>query len=486
LLATILLASFWPFTERRVTQSFSETFPGKLTIARYHYHWFPHPGCVAEDVTFLPKTPSGDSATVISARRITIRADYHVLLLRPGHIARVLIEGLRVQVPAAGSRAPLQNPSPSRVVLAEVIADGAVLEIARHGKPPLNFQVTSLRLYSLRHASAFSYEAVFRNPLPPGEIRSSGRFGPWNEVRPAATPASGTYSFQRADLSVFHGIAGFLSSDGRFAGTLEHLDTQGNIDIPDFEVTRSGHSVPLAVQYHSVVNAADGDVTLTRVDALVLKTKVLATGSVAARQGEGGKFTMIDLTVNQGRIQDALRVFAAVPQPPLNGSASFRAHVAVPPGDHPFLEKVVLFGDFGVQEGQFTHPDTQQSVADLSTRGAGKKPEDPEAVDPRGLVSDLSGHVELRNGMATFSEFRFQVPDARADMHGTYDLFSEKVDLHGILRTTAKFSETTSGFKSLLLKPFDAFFKRKHGGGKVPVKLTGTYSHPEPGLDLIK
>jgi hypothetical protein len=226
-------------------------------------------------------------------------------------------------------------------------------------------------------------------------------------------------------------------------------------------------------------------VALKRVDSTVIKTRVIASGSVAGREGANGKFASIDLAVDKGRIQDVLRVFSKAPKPPLNGATGFRAHVVIPPGDAPFLKKVVLVGDFGVADAQFTKPKTQESVTELSIRGGGRKPEEAQE-DPDNFVSDLSGHVELRDGIATFIDFRFIVPDAKATMHGTYNVIDEKVDLHGILRTTAKFSETTSGFKSALLKFFDPFFKRKRGGGKVPVQLTGTYSDPHPGLELVR
>jgi hypothetical protein len=36
----------------------------------------------------------------------------------------------------------------------------------------------------------------------------------------------------------------------------------------------------------------------------------------------------------------------------------------------------------------------------------------------------------------------------------------------------------------VLLKPFDAIFKKKPKGAEIPVKMTGTYSHPEPGLEI--
>lgn len=47
----------------------------------------------------------------------------------------------------------------------------------------------------------------------------------------------------------------------------------------------------------------------------------------------------------------------------------------------------------------------------------------------------------------------------------------------------------TSGFRSVVLRPFDVFFRRKHAGAVMPVHLMGTHdmgTHdaPEAGLDL--
>ncbi len=36
----------------------------------------------------------------------------------------------------------------------------------------------------------------------------------------------------------------------------------------------------------------------------------------------------------------------------------------------------------------------------------------------------------------------------------------------------------------MLLKPFDALFKKKRAGAIVPVHLIGTYDDPQPGLDI--
>jgi hypothetical protein len=36
----------------------------------------------------------------------------------------------------------------------------------------------------------------------------------------------------------------------------------------------------------------------------------------------------------------------------------------------------------------------------------------------------------------------------------------------------------------LIVKVLDPFFKKKHAGFMMPVKITGTYEHPSFGLDL--
>jgi hypothetical protein len=100
------------------------------------------------------------------------------------------------------------------------------------------------------------------------------------------------------------------------------------------------------------------------------------------------------------------------------------------------------------------------------------------------VLSDLKGHVLLRNGVATFSNLSFSVPGALGQMQGTYNLISEKIDLHGTLKTEAEVSKTTHGIKALMLKVLDPFFKNKPNGYLAPVKITGTYDHPSFGLDL--
>ena len=100
------------------------------------------------------------------------------------------------------------------------------------------------------------------------------------------------------------------------------------------------------------------------------------------------------------------------------------------------------------------------------------------------MLSDLKGHVVVRNGIANLSHLSFRVAGAAAAVSGTYNLINEQIDLHGTLETNGELSAATSGFKSLMLKAITPFFKKKSGIKIVPFKITGTYAKPTVALDF--
>jgi AsmA-like C-terminal region len=484
----VILALHWPFSQERITQSLQQDFPATVTFQKFHSTYFPHPGCLGEGLVFRRLGSSPATPPIVTISRFTVEAHYSDLLLRPGYLARIVIDGFRVHVPPAGTTLEPSSwkETKSTTRVGEIVADDAAIEVARaNANAPLRFDIHTLKLTSVGHGKPMSYDVSLHNPLPPGEIRAHGQFGPWDSSDPGQTSVSGQSTFQNADLGVFNGISGILSSDEKFQGTLRHIETQGGLDIPDFMVTRSKHSVHLTTEFHAFVDGTNGDVELERVSAAFLKTHVVAKGKIASHAGQDGKTTSVELNVHDGRIQDVFRLFVREPKPPLNGATSFRAHVVIPPDMRPFIQKVRLIGDFGIEDGQFTKTSRQKDVDTLSenARGAGKD-DKLEDEDPERVISNLAGHVELRDATAAFGNLSFDVPGAFAEMHGTYDLESEAVDLHGTLKTDAELSEMSHGIKSVLLKPFDVFFRRNHAGAVLPAHLIGTYHAPEFGLDL--
>jgi hypothetical protein len=481
------LALRWPFTQQRIVQSLQKTFPATVTFQNFRPTYFPHPGCVAEGVSSRRLGSSAQTPPIVTIQELKIEGHYLDLLFRPGYLARIATKGFLLHVPPIGTEVQQTSwrETSSKIRVGEIVLDASIVEIAR-GEPKavLRFDIHKLRLTSVSEKTALHYDVAFHNPLPPGEIRARGRFGPYSPGDAGETPVTGEYEFQNADLGVFAGISGTLSSKGKFQGKLKHIETQGTVAVPNFEVTRSKHPVHLTSKFRAFVNGTDGDVTLERVSAAFLKTRVEAKGEIVGKAGTHGKTAVLDLTVVDGRIQDVLRLFVSEPKPPLNGVTEFRARVVLPPGPERFLQRVMLSGDFGILEGQFTKPSTQERVDDFSERARGEKPEEQEAGDKDRVISNPSGHVELRHGIATFTNFAFVVPGAAAQMKGNYNLENRKVDSHGTLKSTAELSKMTTGVKSVLLKPFDALFKKKRAGAVVPVHLIGTYDDPQPGLDI--
>lgn len=487
LAAVVLLALHWPFRRETVLKQLEEASMTQVHASAFHETYFPHPGCVLEHVTFQ-HNPKPGSPPLITVERMRIEGSFFGLFTK--HVKLIRAEGMHIRTPPRGAGERFQTAERSAIVIDRLIADDAVLEVSRAAdRPALKFSFHGFELNNIGGQGPALFRAKFSNPEPPGEISTSGKFGPWNADAVGQTAVSGEYEFQRADLGVFHGIAGVLSSSGNFSGVLDQIDVEGHTDIPSFSVTSSSHQVRLRTQFRAAVNGENGDTFLRQVTATFWKTTVSSSGSVAGRAGQPGKTASLEFSAVDGRIQDILLLFAQAKRPPMSGITSFRAKASIPPGARPFLAKVELQGDFGINAGSFTNPTTQAGVNHLSEgallgEGDHAKTEENKA-DPETVLSDLKGHVELKDGTARFSNLSFSVPGALAQMEGTYNLISEKIDLHGTLKTVSQPSKTTSGVKAAILKVLSPFFKKKPVGYVMPVKITGTYEHPLFGLDLM-
>jgi hypothetical protein len=465
----------WPFTEKAVVEDLAEASDSTVTIRGSHRTYFPVPGCILEGVEFHH---GPDNWTLITIVKLTIEGSYSGILTK--RVPRIRAEGGHVLVPPFGSNLTFETQH-STLVVEELVANGTVVEFASKDpdKKPLRFDVHQGLLHDVQWGNPIDYDLKFHNPEPPGEIATRGKFGVWIKGHPGETPISGDYTFDRADLGVYGGIAGMLASKGKYGGVLKHIDIAGTTEVPDFEVKTGGHKVKLVTQFGAFVDAIHGDTFLKRVDARFGRTNLAVAGSVAGTKGRKGKTALLELTTRQGRIEDILGLFVSEPRAPMSGAVSLQAKAEIPPGKERFLEKVKLHGAFGIDDGSFSQPKTQESVNELSAGARGEKMEDAETV-----LTDLKGQVALEGGIAKFSDLSFGIPGAAARMYGTYNLLNHKIDLHGRMKVDTKISKTTTGMKSLLLKAIDPFFKKKKKGEVVPVHITGTYEHPQFGLDL--
>jgi hypothetical protein len=364
LAGVMFLTAHWPFRREAVVKDLQDASLSKVDVGSFRGTYFPRPGCVLERVIFQ-HSPKAGTPPLITVDRIRIESGFLGLFSK--HVKRIRAEGMRILIPPRGADEHFQTPQRSTFVIDDLIADGAVLELARRdpSDPSLKFTFHSFSLSNVGSSGPASFKAELSNPEPPGEITTAGQFGPWNADDVGKTVVAGDYTFQHADLGVFHGIAGLLSSSGKFAGVLDRIEVQGGTDTPHFTVTSSSHEVQLRTQFHAVVNGENGDTLLQGVAAKFWKTTVWSEGSVAGRAGQRGKTASLQLTARNGRIQDILLLFAKSLRAPMSGTVSFQAKVSIPPGTRPFLEKVGLQGDFGIAAGSFTKSDTQEGVNNL-------------------------------------------------------------------------------------------------------------------------
>lgn len=231
-----------------------------------------------------------DGPPMIRMRRFILDADFIGFFHNPKQIAHLRLEGLRIHPPpragtassTTNSSAPGSSPPAATFVLDEVIADGATLETTPKdpAKLPLIFEIRQLALHTVGPGRPMTFHAELTNPKPPGLIHADGKFGPWNSARPIDTPLSGKYTFRDADLSVFRGIAGKLSSDGQFTGLLDRLEVEGTTDTPDFALKIGGHPMPLHTDFQATVDGANGNTVLHPVHARLGQSEFDVEGAI--------------------------------------------------------------------------------------------------------------------------------------------------------------------------------------------------------------
>ena len=351
-------------------------------------------------------------------------------------------------------------------------------------KSPRVFAIHDLDMRSVGFDRAMPFTATLTNPIPVGEIKASGSFGPWRAPDPGQTPLGGKYEFTHADLGTIKGIGGILSSIGEFAGQLDRIDVHGTTRTPDFSVDVGGQPVPLDTTFHAVVDGTNGDTYLQPVDAQFLQTKLTANGGVYGNKGIKGRTVQLDVTMNDGTLEDVLRLAVKSATPVMTGSLTLKTKLLIPPGDAKVPDRLQLDGTFAIARARFTSAEVQQKLFALSRRSQGK---DTDA-GARGnqVLSDMKGRFTLRNGVVRFDPLTFGIPGRRGFSHRpVHVLRGGQLDFAGTFAMDATLSKAAGGgFASLLLKPFDPLFKKPHAGAVIPIKITGTREKPEFGLDV--
>jgi hypothetical protein len=463
-----------------------------------------HPGLRAVGTGLvLRERGRSDVPPLIEVATFTVDANLSGLWRR--HVSSVKLEGLRIQIPPddgnvdsndtpqTSSSSPSQAPDAVRheptgdsylkqIVIDDVEAPDAKLIVLRDDplKPPRTWALHQLHVQQVSFARRMPFQTVLTNAVPPGEIQATGTFGPWHADNPGRTPLDGQFAFDHANLGVFDGIGGTLSAAGNFGGTLDRIAIDGHTDTPDFTVSTGNHAVQLTTSYHALVDATNGNTTLDPVDATFLNTSVTARGGVYDDPSGKGRIVKLDLSINSGQLEDIMRLAVNTPRAPMSGLIRLTTKFVIPPGKRDVIDKLQLDGRFSIQRGHFTDADVQKKVNELSRRASARLDEDSAAPN---VGSNFDGRFTLANSRLTLPTVTFDVPGALVQLHGQYGMRREDISFDGNLYMDAKISQTVTGFKSLLLKAIDPWFRRNNKT-VVPLRISGSRAEPKFGVDI--
>jgi AsmA-like C-terminal region len=454
------------------------------------------------DVTFYPRIHvvvyglvlrykgRTDIPPLIQVGRVSFYTTFAGLLRDRPQIGTVELDGLQIDTPPRtpggpplvhGTDQDLAEKYP--IVIGEILADNAVLVLLRKDsdKPPNQFEIHHLEMTDFGFDRPATFHALLTNPKPRGYINCEGQFGPWRADEPSETPVRANYTFFHADLGTIKGLGGILSSTGTFGGPLDYLNVEGTTDTPDFGLRTSAHPMALHTDFKAIVDGTNGDTVLTKVTAKFLHTTLVTHGEVVDVYPKvKGRTIALDAVSNDARIEDLLALAVKSDRPVMTGSAELRAKILIPERDEDLVNRLELNGQFGLGDVHFTSSTVQGKVDSLSRRGQGK----PKDLDISDAMSDLTGRFKMEDGAIDFSNLSFGVEGASIALAGSYNLDSGQMDFRGKLRLEARLSQTMTGWKSVVLKPFNHFFEGKNGGAEIPIKITGTRAHPSFGLDL--
>jgi hypothetical protein len=509
----VMFAATLPFSSdtlrQRIASYLSDQLDSDVELGDLHFRAFPRLRVEGADLR-IRKHGLSDYPPLISIR--SFHVDASIVGLYRKHVDHVRLDGLDINIapsqardkikleakgeklegrteatsgPASTGAEPRRDPLTDAGIVIDAMdtidARLIILPFERDKQPKV-WAIHKLHMRELGSTRPWPFEATLTNGVPPGEIDVNGTFGPWHRDEPGDTPLEGAFMFAKADLGVFKGIAGTLSSSGYFGGTLAELEANGETYTPDFTLAVGGHPFPLYVTYQAHIDGTNGDTRLQNIDAWFLNSFLHAKGAVLdARKGQHGRTVTLDVAMDKSRIEDIMKMAVKTPSPPMVGGLKLNTKFLLPPGENDVIDRLRLDGQFWINKARFTNYDVQGKIEELSKRGRGKT---AEPVKER-VASDFQGRFKLGSGRLLLPDVSFDVPGARVELAGSYALKAETMDFKGQLLLDAKISQTMTGWRSLLLKVVDPLFKKKEGSGSaIPIKIGGSRSAPDFGLDV--
>jgi hypothetical protein len=480
-----------PILKGRVIETLSTRFNSRVELDGFSVSLVKGFEVSGDGLRIFPQdevVAAGATEPLIALGSFSFHANLAGLFVKPMHVGTVHVTGMSIHIPPREMRA--QAPKGKRhigkikIVVDEIVFDDSklVLGTLKPDKEPLDFEMSRIVMRDVGPTRPWDYDATLVNATPKGDIHAKGTFGPWNNDSPGDSTVTGHYIFDRADLNTIKGLGGTLSSVGEFTGQLNNIVVDGTTETPDFSLDTANHAMPLHTKFHAIVDGTNGNTYLQPVDARLGESDFSCSGSVINVRGKG-HIIDLDVTVQNGRIQDFLQVGVKTTPVVVTGRLGMKTKLHIPPGKESVTRKIGMKGGFRLRQIHFTNPEMQDKVDMLSLRAQG----DPKDAKPgaEDVHSEMMGQFVLGAGKLSFSKLNYTLPGATVALTGEYSLDGDRFEFGGKVRTDAKVSQMmASRWKSILLKPVDPFFKKNGAGAEIPVKVSGTKSAPKFGLDL--
>jgi hypothetical protein len=469
----------WPYRYRVMKPLLEDVLGCQIAITRYHRTYFPNPGFIATGLTLRRKS-APDQPPIGTVQTFFVQGRWIDLLTLRRRVELVDITGFRLVLPPPGSKAAQQDFPPGSTAdftgpdtpIARLEIHNSVLDVLRDNGGRFTFPVRQLHIENMQKGRAMQYAVDMDNPIPHGQIRASGSFGPLSANNPGETLVSGRFVVERFNLSDVGKLHGSLHGSGSFSGRLDALRATADTETPDFAVS-DGQPTDISGSIDCTVNGLNGDVLYHRIAASTGHTSARVAG---ATLGSGGKSTELDLTVTGGRAQDLLRPFLHA-DPPITGLIDLHAHASLGPSSQgDFFHRLRVEGGFDVPSEKVTDSKTERDLSAFSQRAQGGKAPDPDSDKTTPItdaISSLRGPASIRDGVVTTHGLTFEVPGAQARLDGTFNLHTSAVHLSGTVATHATISKDATGWKSILLKPLAPLFRKKDAGAVIPIAVTG-------------
>ncbi|MEO8677982.1 MAG: hypothetical protein ABI665_02990 [Vicinamibacterales bacterium] len=476
-----------PRLHAHIIQVISTSLESEVELGNTTITWFP-PRLRAEQLT-VRHHGRRDVPPLIVLSSFTAKLSFTNLWNKT--IDHVVVDGLEINIPprqGAEPRIPHPKgdgkPGGSGLYIRQITAQNARIAVIPRNehKNARVWDVHSLVMHDIRPDRPATFEAALINPIPYGLIEAKGDFGPWDSDEPSETPLGGAYVFA-ADLGTIKGLGGHLDAKGVMKGVLDHIETEGQTSTDEFRLTSlDGQSLPLKTTYRAVVDGTKGDVELREVEVTLGRSRLHARGTIEGTKGVKGKRVVLNVQSQALDLSDTLRLVMKPDRPLARGSLIVDAAFDLPQGDADVLDRLELDGSVRAEHLRFTDDAIQEKVDTLSRKGQGH----PEDLTIDAMASTAHSKFTLSKSRFTFKDLTLEVEGATVGLNGTYELGPKRLDLAGTLKLKASASQTMTGYKTWLLKPFDPLFRKQGAGTLLAIKIQGTSDHPEVGIDIKK